>query len=49
MNNTRCSKHGADFKNGIYSGVYFVSAPSVFYYPQLQTICCYIARYYVRK
>ena len=27
----------------------FCSPPSVFYDPQLQIICCYIARYYVRK
>ena len=26
-----------------------VSAPRVFYDPQLQIISCYIARYYVRK
>ena len=30
-------------------GIYSVSPPSVFYDPQLQIICCYIARYYVRK
>ena len=29
--------------------IYSVSAPSVVYDPQLQIICCYIARYYVRK
>ena len=26
-----------------------LSPPPVFYDPQLQIICCYIARYYVRK
>ena len=32
-------------------GIYSVPPPppSVFYDPQLQIICCYIARYYVRK
>ena len=35
------------FRNN--TGSFFVLAPSVFYEPQLQIICCYIARYYVRK
>ena len=30
-------------------GIDSVSAPSVFYDPQLQFICCYIARFYVKN
>ena len=36
-------------RSNISQRIYSVSAPSVFYDPQLEIICCCIARYYVKK